>query len=161
MTGEFFSTFEILDSKVLNINIHYLIHYQHITIWHISNPLFHQIQNSSRCSNNNMNWIKEKSNHQIQLFPNFLKNDLLGSCYLPVWYNLIISSLRLVPPRVTITLVPRWTLRSLHICEVWRANSLVGTSTKAEWKLINYETDTFKNRFVTVLFNSKAYQSFV
>ena len=52
--------------------------------------------------------------------------------YLPVEWSLIISSFKLVPPRVTITLVPRWLLRSLQICEVCSANSLVGTKTRAE-----------------------------
>ncbi len=51
---------------------------------------------------------------------------------IPGLYNLIISSFKLVPPVVTMTCRPlRCLPSSLHICDVCRASSLVGTNTSA------------------------------
>ena len=50
---------------------------------------------------------------------------------LPASSNLMISSLRLVPPVVTITLVCMCLPRSLQSCEVCRASSRVGSITMA------------------------------
>lgn len=44
------------------------------------------------------------------------------------WYKRIISSFKLVPPVVTMTWIFRCFPSSLHTCDVWRANSRVGTS---------------------------------
>jgi len=43
------------------------------------------------------------------------------------WCNRMISSLRLVPPVVTITWMFKYLESSLQTCEVWRASSRVGT----------------------------------
>ena len=48
-----------------------------------------------------------------------------------VWYSLMISSLRLVPPVVTITSTLVCFPSSLHTCAVCSASSLVGTSSMA------------------------------
>ena len=57
-----------------------------------------------------------------------------GQCHKPVSSNLMISSRRLVPPVVTITLADMCLPSSMHVCEVCRANSRVGTTTRADMK---------------------------
>ena len=51
------------------------------------------------------------------------------------WYKRMISSFKLVPPVVTMTWIFRCFPSSLHTCDVWRANSRVGTSITTEKKL--------------------------
>ena len=59
----------------------------------------------------------------------------------PVSSNLMISSLKLVPPVVTITLILVCLPSSMHICDVCKANSLVGTITIAV--SVNYNCNNF------------------
>ena len=49
----------------------------------------------------------------------------------PASSNLMMSSLKLVPPVVTITLTLVCLASSIQICDVCSANSLVGTNTRA------------------------------
>lgn len=48
------------------------------------------------------------------------------------WYKRIMSSFKLVPPVVTITWIFKYFPSSLQTCDVWSANSRVGTNITTE-----------------------------
>lgn len=83
----------------------------------------------------------------IKLFRFCCKNkSSKGMKISPFWKILIMSSRRLVPPVVTMTLTSMCFASSIQIWLVWRANSRVGTITRAETQksihFINCQTTT-------------------
>lgn len=130
------------DGHVSLCNAH-LIHNHHVNFIHFGYALFYQVQNSSRCCYYNMNCRKEfwttcfycrRWSHCCYLFT-MIRYILHDYWALPVSSRRMISSRRLVPPVVAMTLTPpRCLLIWILIWLTCRANSRVGTITMAAGK---------------------------